>query len=48
MFGEDCVDFKDGDKVTVNVDGAVAHVDPETRVSNFIYFFKCTFGEGCK
>lgn len=33
MFGEDCVNFKDGKNLNVTVDGVTALIDPETRVS---------------
>uniref|UniRef100_A0A3Q4GB14 Cleavage and polyadenylation specific factor 3 n=1 Tax=Neolamprologus brichardi TaxID=32507 RepID=A0A3Q4GB14_NEOBR len=32
MFGDDCVNFKDGKNLTVTVDGVTASVDPETRL----------------
>eukprot|EP00064_Thunnus_orientalis_P017572 superscaffoldBa00003778_g17656 len=31
MFGDDCVNFKDGKNMSVTVDGVTASVDPETR-----------------
>lgn len=31
MFGDDCVNFKDGKTLSVTVDGVTALVDPETR-----------------
>ncbi|CAI5684790.1 unnamed protein product [Oreochromis niloticus] len=31
MFGDDCVNFKDGKNLSVTVDGVTASVDPETR-----------------
>uniref|UniRef100_A0AAX7T8P9 Cleavage and polyadenylation specific factor 3 n=1 Tax=Astatotilapia calliptera TaxID=8154 RepID=A0AAX7T8P9_ASTCA len=32
MFGDDCVNFKDGKNLSVTVDGVTASVDPETRL----------------
>ncbi|CAB1442402.1 unnamed protein product [Pleuronectes platessa] len=31
MFGDDCVNFKDGQNLSVTVDGVTAIIDPETR-----------------
>ncbi|XP_056283970.1 cleavage and polyadenylation specificity factor subunit 3-like isoform X2 [Pseudoliparis swirei] len=31
MFGEDCVNFRDGKDLSVTVDGVTASIDPETR-----------------
>lgn len=33
MFGNDCVNVKDGENLSVTVDGVTAFIDPETRVS---------------
>lgn len=33
MFGDDCVNFRDGKNLSVTVDGVTATIDPETRVS---------------
>ena len=33
MFGDDCVNVKDGNNLSVTVDGVMATIDPETRVS---------------
>lgn len=33
MFGDDCVNVKDGKNLSVTVDGVTALIDSETRVS---------------
>lgn len=33
MFGDECVDFKDKNKLSVTVDGKTAYINLETRVS---------------
>lgn len=33
MFGEECVDFKDKNNLSVTVDGKTAYINLETKVS---------------
>lgn len=37
MFGEECVDFKDQNNLSVTVDGKTAYINLETRVSVIFY-----------
>lgn len=35
MFGEECVDFRDGKNISVTVDRKTVHICCETRVRSF-------------
>ena len=37
MFGDDCVNFREGKDLSVTVDGVTATIDPETRVSTSVF-----------
>lgn len=48
MFGDECVNVRDGRKLSVTVDGVTVVIDPQTRVRDRLLSLAPDWPEACR